>query len=174
MDSILRADWLDCTSILDRGNWRIILLDSVVPGRDGGLLGEGELTRLEIALQERPTQHALIALHHHPVPMAAPPMDNIGLENADRLWAIIDRHANVRGVLWGHIHNEFTGQYRECLLLGTPSTCFQFRLGAEQITIADRPPAYRRLVLASDGDIRTEVVEVPVAFQAGGCDRGGR
>ena len=89
-------------------------------------------------------------------------MDAIGLENSDQFFAVIDRHPCVKGVLWGHIHNEYEGERKGVRLMGSPATCFQFKLERAEISVDSRPPAYRYLVLAPQGDIETSVVSVSV------------
>jgi Icc protein len=141
----------------DVGAWRVVLLDSCVPCEPGGHLRTGELTRLERALAAVPDRHALIALHHHPVPMGSHWLDRIGLANAADFFEVIDRHPNVRAIVWGHVHQPFDQRRRGVRLMATPATCAQFLPGADEFRIDQRPPAYRRLLLRADGVLETEV-----------------
>lgn len=143
------------------GPWLAVLLNSVVPGDDGGRLGAAELERLDAALRESPQTHALVALHHPPVAVGTPAMDAIGLADRDELFAVLARHANVRALLWGHCHHAFEARRGRLHLMGTPSTCYQMRLGGPEPAIDDAPPGYRRLELTAAGGVATEVVRVP-------------
>ena len=138
--------------------WRIVLLDSVMPGSAGGVLSETSLATLDRLLADAGRRHALVCLHHQPVPLSSLWLDQVGLSNAEKFFAVIDRHPNVRGVVWGHVHQSFDALRNGVRLLATPSTCAQFLPHVEQFAVDDRPPAYRTLELRPDGSIVTEVV----------------
>jgi len=146
--------------LADLKDWRVVLLDSCVPHEAGGYLRAEELERLEQALRTAAERHVLIALHHHPVSMSSRWLDGIGLANAPEFFGVIDRYANVRAVVWGHVHQSFDQRRRGVRLLATPATCSQFLPGADEFRIDQRPPAYRRLLLRADGSLETEVVWV--------------
>ena len=139
-----------------QGAWQFIMLDSDHPGHVGGRLSEAELQRLDAALASSPA-HALICLHHHPVPMGSRWLDAIGLANAEDFWRIVDGHPHVRGVAWGHVHQAYDGKRNDVCLMGTPSTCAQFLPHSDRYALDTRPPAYRRLELHDDGRIDTAV-----------------
>ena len=87
-------------------------------------------------------------------------LDRVGLENADEFFNVLDRHDNVRAVVWGHVHQAYDGMRKDVRLLATPSTCAQFVPHADEFAVDRRPPAYRTLELQSDGSLLTEVVWV--------------
>jgi 3',5'-cyclic-AMP phosphodiesterase len=142
---------------VDLGAWRILLLDSTVPGEVGGELSPGELARLDADLGSAPDRHALVALHHHPVPMGSRWLDAIGLANAAAFFAVLDRHPQVRGIVYGHVHQHHEVERRGVRILATPSTCSQFLPDAQDFAVDDQPPAWRRLDLHADGRIATRV-----------------
>jgi Icc protein len=142
--------------------WRIVLVDSCVPGKAGGRISRTELRALETALSGS-DRFAMVCLHHHPVSMASGWLDTVGIENADELFAILDAHSRVRVLSWGHVHQCLDGRRRGVRLLATPSTCGQFLPLSDEFAVDPRPPAYRRLTLQSDGGIETEVVWVEEA-----------
>ncbi len=148
---------------VDFGGWRVVLLDSMIPGSAGGRLSDGALAGLDAALAGAPDRHALVCLHHHPVAMASRWLDRVGLANPDDFFRVVDAHRNVRAVLWGHVHQCFDGLHRHVRLLATPSTCRQFLPHADDFAVDPRPPAYRMLELRPDGTLRTEVVWVDEA-----------
>ncbi|NDD74258.1 MAG: phosphodiesterase, partial [Gammaproteobacteria bacterium] len=103
-------------------------------------------------------QHALVVLHHHPVPMQSAWLDTIGLDNAAEFFAVLERRrARVRGVLWGHVHQEFDAERKGIRLLGTPSTCVQFAPQCDEFALDTRPPAFRTLTLHENGRIDSRV-----------------
>ncbi|HHS88977.1 MAG TPA: 3',5'-cyclic-AMP phosphodiesterase [Rhodobacteraceae bacterium] len=145
---------------IELGDWRILMLDSTRAGDESGELADKELRILEHALNERPERHALVCLHHHPVPVGSAWLDKIGLRNSDAFFELLDRHANVRCVLWGHIHQAFDQRRNGVRLLGTPSTCIQFMPGKTDFEVDAQPPGYRWLALLPDGGIRTRIGRV--------------
>jgi 3',5'-cyclic-AMP phosphodiesterase len=145
---------------VDLGLWRIVLLDSTVPGSAAGRLSADSLADLQSALAGAAQRHALVCLHHHPVPMGSRWLDRVGLQNAAEFFEVIDRHPNVRGIVWGHVHQSYDALRNGVRLLATPSTCAQFLPRSEQFAIDPRSPAYRTLELEADGSIRTDLVWV--------------
>lgn len=142
------------------GQWQILLLSSRLPGSDGGLFDASELARCDRQLRRHPQRPALVCLHHHPVPVGSPWMDRLMLANARQFFAVIDRHPQVRGIVWGHIHQAFEGSRKSVALLGTPSTCVQFAPHSEHLALDTRPPGYRCLALHPDGAIHSRVVRL--------------
>jgi Icc protein len=138
------------------GDWVFVMLDSYHPGHVGGRLTSAELTRLDEALAGSP-KHAMVCLHHHPIPMGSHWLDAVGLAEAQEFWHIIDAHANVRAVVWGHVHQAFDGKRGDVRLLATPSTGAQFLPKSERYALDSRPPAYRSFELHADGRIDTQV-----------------
>ncbi|MEJ1418600.1 MAG: hypothetical protein RPU91_16210 [Candidatus Sedimenticola sp. (ex Thyasira tokunagai)] len=136
-----------------RGNWLLLLLDSSLPNHPGGHLNDSELSILQRSLESHPNHHVLICLHHHPVPMGSRWLDDISLDNPASLFNITDRHTNVRGVLWGHVHQHFDGERNGVKLMSTPSTCIQFTRNRSEFSIEASPPGYRWLELMPNGEI---------------------
>jgi Icc protein len=152
---------------LDMGSWRIILLDSCVPGSAGGRMSGAALAELDRALASAGSKHAMVCLHHHPVAMSSRWLDQVGLENSEEFLAMIDRHRNVRAVVWGHVHQAFDALRKGVRLISTPSTCAQFLPKADQFAVDVRPPAYRTFELRPDGTMATEVVWIEPERAAG-------
>jgi Icc protein len=70
----------------------------------------------------------------------------------------VDRHACVRGVVWGHAHQALDLYRGPLRLMCTPSTCMQFRPRTTGFEIDDRPPGYRLIELHADGSLASEVI----------------
>jgi Icc protein len=145
---------------VDLGRWRIVLLDSCIPGAASGALSEEALAALKQALSTSDNRHCMVCLHHHPVPMSSRWLDRVGLTNAAEFLHIIDAHANVRAIVWGHVHQSFDALRKDVRLMATPSTCAQFLPRANDFALDRRPPGYRTLELRADGSLITEVVWV--------------
>jgi len=155
----------------DLGPWRLVLLDSCVPGMAHGRLAAAELARLDAALAGAGDRHVLIALHHHPVRMGSRWLDSVGLQNPEDLFAVTDRYPQLRAVIWGHVHQTHDSRRKGVRLLAAPSTCAQFLPASDQFAIDPSPPGYRRLTLRADGSIDTEVLRVPQHSAAGKVQR---
>ncbi|MCF6283313.1 MAG: 3',5'-cyclic-AMP phosphodiesterase [Candidatus Polarisedimenticolaceae bacterium] len=142
---------------LQQGAWAIILLDTSVIGKVSGHISERQLADLDQTLSEHADKHTLIALHHHPVKIGSAWMDNIALKNADALFAVLDKHPQVKGALYGHIHQCFEQRRNGVEMMGSPSTCIQFAPKQDKFGIDEQPPGYRWLVLLPDGTIQTGI-----------------
>ena len=138
------------------GAWQFVMLDSYNPGHVGGRLAQSELARLDEALANSP-KHAMVCLHHHPIPMGSRWLDGVGLAEAQDFWRIIESRANVRAVVWGHVHQAYDGKRGEVRLFATPSTGAQFLPKSDRYAVDTRPPAYRSFELHPDGRIDSEI-----------------
>lgn len=143
------------------GNWQFIMLNSWQPDVAGGRLGESQLQTLARHLERHPRQHALIAVHHHPVAVNSDWIDGIGLADGAELMALIERFPQVRAVVWGHVHQAFDTTRGGVRLLGCPSTCIQFQPESAEFALDDRPPGFRWLQLHADGGLDTAVHRLP-------------
>ena len=141
----------------DLAAWKLVFLDTWLAIDAGGLLRNSELDRLDGLLSDAGSKHALVCLHHHPVDMGSRWLDSVGLRNADQFLEIIDRHSNVRGVVWGHVHQEYDNIRNGVRYLSSPSTCAQFKPHSDDFAMDERPPGFRWLKLAADGSIDTGI-----------------
>jgi Icc protein len=144
----------------DLKGWRLIFLDSVVPGEAHGTVSKAELERLESLLADAGERHVLIALHHHPVELASRWLDQVKVLNDREFLAVTDRYPSVRAMCWGHVHQSFDVRRKGVRLMAVPSTCAQFMPYSEQFQIDHSAPGYRRLALHPDGSIETEIVRL--------------
>lgn len=150
--------------------WLFVLLDSVLSEKVEGWLSDEELTRLDDALTQHAGLNALVCLHHNAIPIAKIPEEDKGLQNAGAFFRVIDKHKNVRGVLWGHVHGKYETSRNGVPLYATPSTCIQFAVEDQGVSIAALPPGYRVLSFGADGSINTRVNwldKLPEGLQVG-------
>jgi Icc protein len=147
---------------IEAGNWQIVMLDSQIPGEVGGRLGDAELLHLETALRrgQSASLYSLLCLHHQPVPIGCDWLDRQMVADAEAFWELVDQYSGVRGVLWGHVHQQLDILRGDVLLMASPSTCVQFKPGSSDFAADDQPPGYRWLDLAADGSIDTGVSRV--------------
>ncbi len=157
MRRLLNTGNISTANFLTCGHWSIILLNTHQAGKEAGYLSAAELSCLAQALERSADKHVLLCLHHPPVHIHSAWMDAIRLKNSDALFQVLDQHENVRGVIWGHIHQVFTASRNGVLLLGSPSTCIQFLPQSDEVGFDTKPPAYRTLALNENGRIQTRV-----------------
>ncbi|MDX1562132.1 MAG: metallophosphoesterase, partial [Gammaproteobacteria bacterium] len=160
MDEILSGEPFQFCGSYRIGGWSLILLNTFLTGEDAGGLGERRLEALAAGLEEHANQHVLVCMHHQPLNMGSAWLDGVGLRDADRFLEVIDSHSNVRGVLWGHVHQASDRTRGKVRFLSAPSTCSQFLPSSDFFAIDNRPPGMRWLTLHADGKIDTEVVWV--------------
>lgn len=140
-----------------RGKWALVLLSTYLAGEDAGGLGPERLTALRKSLEAHASQHVLIAMHHHPLPMDSTWLDGVALRDAAAFWDVIDAHRNVRAVVCGHVHQASEQERNGVRFLSTPSTCAQFLPHSDFFALDERPPGLRWFELHADGRIDTEV-----------------
>ncbi|MGL5225662.1 MAG: 3',5'-cyclic-AMP phosphodiesterase [Aeromonas sp.] len=161
-DSPLMTEYLHAAGISEAKQlvgeyWQVILLDTQVPGKPHGVLGDHQLATLDRALRQYPDRHVLIALHHQAVPVGCRWLDQHNLKNADDLFAVLARHPQQKTILFGHVHQEFDEIHHGVRLLASPSTCIQFKPLCDDFTLDTAGPGWRYLTLCPDGRVASEV-----------------
>lgn len=142
------------------GNWLLVLMNSVVPGKVYGNFEAAELDRLDRILSANPNKHIMVLFHHQPVPVGSQWIDQYIIRNADALFAVVNRYPQVKALVWGHVHQDFNGSHNGIALIGTPSTCVQFKPGCDDFTVDTLMPGYRWFDLHDDGRFETGVARV--------------
>lgn len=162
-ERFVRAPFTFC-EVRDLPHWRIICLDSCVPGSAGGRVSEDELGRLTAALESSPKEHVLVCLHHPPVLTGSAWLDTVGLDDREAFMDLLASFDSVRMVLAGHVHQDIDTTVesgsQSIRVVTSPSTCRQFKPRSRQFAVDDLPPAYRRLELQPNGDVDCELVWV--------------
>lgn len=158
MDEILSAKPFQFCGSTRIDNWSLILLNTFLTGEDAGGLGEQRLEALSAALHEHRSQHVLVCMHHQPLNMGSSWLDGVGLRDAPEFLRIVDANNNVKGVLWGHVHQASDRTRGNIRFMSAPSTCSQFLPSSDFFAIDTRPPGMRWLTLYPDGALETKVV----------------
>ena len=140
------------------GDWLLVGIDSCIRGDAGGKVAKEELDRLAEIVVRSPANHVMVCLHHPPVPMGSKWLDSVGLKNGDEVLERLRMLGRIRAVAFGHVHQDYDDMYEGIRILATPSTCAQFKPGSDKFAVDDKPPAYRRLTLNSDGSIDSELL----------------
>jgi hypothetical protein len=127
---------------------RLIMLDSLIEGRESGDLDDAQLKWFDGLLQAQPALPVLVLLHHPPVVTGFSRMDRISLaaESVARLCELFSGRPQVRAIFCGHLHRNVRAVCRGVPVSVCPSTAFQarLRLGRGHFEAAsDEPPAYQ-------------------------------
>jgi 3',5'-cyclic-AMP phosphodiesterase len=144
------------TQTFEALGWRFVLLDSSVPGEDGGELGDAQRAWLRATLAAQPQVRTIVVVHHNPMPVGSAWLDPMTIADANALNAIVETSSQVRAVLFGHVHQVFESRLNGAQYLSAPSTFFQFKPNSPRFGKDDRPPGVR--VVRLNGDtLRTAV-----------------
>ncbi|MDD5214105.1 MAG: 3',5'-cyclic-AMP phosphodiesterase [Methylococcales bacterium] len=165
MQKIFNTQKVTCEKQTIFGNWQIVMLNSQIWGSEKGRLAQSELEFLEKALSENADLFTLIAVHHNCLPTESAWLDTMTIQNSDEFLEIVARHKNVKVITTGHIHQELHKQFGDVLVLGTPSTCFQFTPNSEHFSMDRTPAGYRVLDLYEDGSVSTTVYRLDTSLQ---------
>jgi Icc protein len=151
-------------SALRLRDWEILGFDTHADHVTEARFDATERRELESRLRACDAAHVLLACHHHPLPVGCPWLDKDCIPAGRELLETCTAHPRVRGLIFGHVHQEVRASCGGMTVLGTPSSCFQFEPHSSQFAI-DRSdvrgrPGYRWLMLHPDGAIETEVGRV--------------
>jgi len=138
------------TQTFETLGWRFILLDSSIPGEDGGSLGDAQRAWLRTTLAEQPRTPTIVIVHHNPMPVGSAWLDPMTIADGNALTAILDTSQQVRAVLFGHIHQVFEKSRDGAQYLSAPSTFFQFKPNSPRFGKDDRPAGVRIVRLNGD------------------------
>lgn len=161
-DPVIMSEYLDkepvvMTHVCHAAYWSIILLNTFQAGTHSGFLEDDEIRKLETLLDQSREKNCLICLHHPPVSIQSPWMDAMSLQNPEALFNVTDQFDQVRGILWGHIHQAYSGMRNGVRLMASPSTCVQFMPQAESYQKDDQSAGYRIIRLTEDGRILSTI-----------------
>jgi 3',5'-cyclic-AMP phosphodiesterase len=136
----------------DFGAVRVIVLDTLEPGRHGGAFCEARAAWLADELAAHPDRPTLLAMHHPPFSSGIEWID----ADEDQPWiarfaGAIARHRQVVGIVAGHLHRTIVTGWNGIPLTVCPSTAPAVALDLTPVDpqapdgrpmIADEPPAY--------------------------------
>jgi Icc protein len=136
------------TFSLSTGGWKIIGLDSHLPGETKGRVDADQLQWLRNELPVDPDARVLLFIHHPPISIKVEWLDKIGLDGAFDLIDLVEASPQIRVICAGHVHQAFKGRIGAAAVYTTPSTCVQF--GARSEKSFDRKAAGYRILDLDD------------------------
>ena len=137
------------------GGLALVALDSNVPGKPYGRLGDEQLAWLDETLALRAGRPTIVMLHHPPFETGVAFMDWSALKDGAALAAVIGRHPHVERVLCGHMHRPIQRRFAGTIAMTAPGTAHQVPLDltgkAEEASWIEEPPAILLHRLGDDG-----------------------
>ncbi len=118
--------------VIDGYPLRLIGLDSLDQGRNGGRLCQMRLDWLADRLAEAPEQPTILFLHHPPLKCGVPETDIDGFAGAREFAEIVQAHPNILRILCGHIHLPTHAAWHGTVVSTAPSMGMQLTLDLTQ------------------------------------------
>lgn len=146
--------------ILLGDHWQMILLDSQVAGSAYGELGKHKLEGLKKHLSQHQDRFSLIVLHHHILPTHSAWLDQHNLRDTSDFLEVLQQFPNVKGIMYGHIHQAQDLILNQIQVMATPSTCIQFKPDSNKFALDMLQPGWREITLHNDGRIETQVKRI--------------
>ncbi|WP_393059458.1 metallophosphoesterase [Streptomyces sp. LN549] len=109
--------------------WRLITLDTLVPGKGYGRLDGGQLDWLRELLATAAPVGTVLAFHHPPVALDVDVQRALGLQNSAELAETI-RGTDVQLILCGHFHLQILGRLEQATVSVTPGVVSRIDLTA--------------------------------------------
>lgn len=138
-------------------HWQILGLNSHWPNNTQGRLDTQQLEHLKTALTN--PKPLLIALHHPPVPVGSQWKDSLALHKAAEFWALLKDKQQAKLVIFGHVHQAFSGKHHHSQTFATPATSIEFTANSDQFAISpSSQPGLRLIRLQTAGRFSSRVL----------------
>ena len=141
------------------GKWRVLGLDSHVPGQVEGRIDADQLDWLRAEVERDTGAPVLLFLHHPPVSLGVAWLDKLLLEDPAPLIECVRSLPQIRCIACGHVHQDCERRIGETKVLTTPSTAMQF--SSTPGRLYEQCPAGYRVFELEGRHLRTEVIRLP-------------
>jgi len=142
------------------GSWRLIGIDSQIPGISAGEVNPDQLEWLRNELEKHADAPTLVFVHHPPLPIESEWVQRMGLRNQDKVLKILQAAPQVRAISSGHIHRAASIRAGGIDVFCTPSTAYQYDKKDGSVVLDPLPPGCRVFSLGADG-YETDVLRTP-------------
>ena len=146
--------------VIDEEPLRFIVLDTLNPGFDGGLVCEERCDWFETRLAEAPLTPTLVFMHHPPTALGIPNFDAMACVHGEVVGEIVSRNRQVQVVACGHVHRPIAMAWNGALLTVSPSIAFQYPLdltGVDRLAPVIEPAACRIFQWSEHGALSTHL-----------------
>jgi 3',5'-cyclic AMP phosphodiesterase CpdA len=121
---------------VDIGGIRVVMCDTVEEGQDGGAFCEKRAQWLQHALEDAPHTPTILALHHPPIPIFIPWMDDArDAPWLTRLAATLSGKRQILTLAAGHMHRAYHGMFAGQLVSVSPATSVQLTLDLSPVDL---------------------------------------
>lgn len=117
-------------------DWRILSVDSVVENEDYGFIKKKDLVGFENEVLASQSKKIAVFLHHHPIQVGTPIVDNCMLMNASEFLDVCQR-LNATFIGSGHAHTLFQRKIGDALVSVSPAACSQWKNGTKEVSFID-------------------------------------
>lgn len=150
-------------AVSEVAGYRVVTLDTSVPGQVHGWLSDAQLAWLEGVLAEPASRGTVLVMHHPPVVVPGNPVHGaVMLRNAAMLAGAI-RGSDVEVILCGHFHQQLTGRLADVSVVVTPGVVHRI----DSLAL----PRFERAVRgASATIIELGLPESPISYVLSGHD----
>ncbi|MBV9576358.1 MAG: metallophosphoesterase [Gammaproteobacteria bacterium] len=125
------------TRTLSLLNWKFIFLNTKLNGSDNGFLDRSELFLLKQEIEKSDGKKLAVVMHHHPLEVNTPLIDNYILKNSDEFWEVING-SKVKLIICGHVHGDYKLKHKRISVETSPATCLQWQRGTKDLKIDKR------------------------------------
>lgn len=142
---------------------RLIGLDTTIPGKPGGEIGEKRAQWLDERLSENTEKPTVLFMHHPPVKCSVLETDEDGFIGVERLANIVDKYSNIEKLLCGHIHLLVNVRWHGTVVSTAPSTGMELLLDLNmklESAFLLTPPGYQLHYWTPQGDLISHNVTV--------------
>lgn len=140
------------------GAWQMMLFNSARPRRVDGSIDDADLLQLDEWLQAEDGVPTLLALHHQPIPVGSPWIDQHMLREPQELLKRVSQHPQIKVVAWGHVHQAFEKVVGQARFMAAPSAAVNSLPGTDRFSFDPCGPACRWLELFDDGRLESGIL----------------
>ncbi|MEL6769135.1 MAG: phosphodiesterase [Pseudomonadota bacterium] len=142
-------------SFRDVDGARLVFLDTVDPGVHSGAYCARRRTWLANALEGAAGRPAHLFMHHPPMSIAMPRLDQYSLAEPEAFARVLEGH-DIRHIFFGHVHRPVSGSWKGIAFSSSPGTNHQNQLdlteGPENLSSLE-PPAYAVILIDAETTI---------------------
>lgn len=153
-------EYLNCYSF---ENYVLVGIDSCVTGKDYGFIAENEMNNIKRILEKLASENkkCILVLHHHPVLVDTPLIDDCPLLNSKEFLELINNYKFVNLVVSGHVHNDYKIQLNEnCYFESSISTFIQFNRGGITETDMSSDIFGFKIITLQENNYHSEIITI--------------
>lgn len=129
-----------------------LLLDTKLDGSSAGTFTEQRQQWLRDTLKRYNNDPVFLFMHHPPFDLHLPCIDKIGLDEKEAFASVVNSHANVRHIFFGHAHRPLSGHWKGISFSSMRGTNHQVKLDFKDQNIhpIDENPEYAVVFIDDD------------------------